>query len=70
MGKNKRIKGLAIVFSYFLQFVGICMLIKANTVINWAGYFSDTPIDLFGSCSIFVNQFMSGNYFESIFSVL
>ena len=34
------------------------------------GYFSETPIDIFGGCSICVDQFMSGNIFENVCSDL
>ena len=37
---------------------------------NLADYFSETPKDIFGGCSICVNQFMSGNRFLSICSTL
>ena len=66
METNKTIKGPEIEFSGFRQFVGIWLLIAANPGTKRVEYFSENPIDIFGGCSIRVNQFMSGNRFESV----
>ena len=55
-------------FGEFLRFIGIWLLIIENPGTNWANYFRKKTIDIFSECSIFVNQFMSGNNFESICS--
>ena len=38
----------------------------ANPGTNRAECFRNNAIDLFSGCSIFVNHFMSGNFFENI----
>ena len=63
---NKTIKGPDLDFGEFLRFIGIWLLMTSNPGTNRADYFSENPIDIFSWCSICVNQFMSGNSFESI----
>ena len=66
METSRRIKGPALEFCKFLWFIGIQLLITENHATDRTEYFSETSIYLFGGCSIGVNQFMSGNWFESI----
>ena len=70
MDTNQGIKGLALEFGEFLHLIWIWLLTTEKPVTNWTEYFSETPIDIFGGCSICVNQFMSGNQFEIICSTL
>ena len=67
---NKTTNGPVLEFGKFLWLIWIWILIIANHAMNWEGYFSDTPIDLFSMCSIRVNHFISGNWFDSICSAL
>ena len=64
-GYNRRTKFRSLEFSYFLWFVVIFMFITVISGTNREEYFSDTPIDLFGECSIFVELFISGSCFGS-----
>ena len=70
MERNQRIKGPALIFGEFLLSLRIWLLIAANPGTNGAEYFCETPIYLFGGCSIHLNQYMSENRFESICSAL
>ena len=67
---NKIIKGPDLDFGEFLRFIVIWMLMISNPGTNQEEYFSKKPIDMFSGCSISINQFMSGNRFESICSDL
>ena len=62
----RTIKGPYLDFGEFLWVIGIWVLMKANPGTNWTDYFSKNPIDIFSGCSIFFNQYMSRNCFESI----
>ena len=70
METNRIIKGPDLDFGDFLQFIGIWMLMKSNPGTNRVDYLRENPIDIFSECSIFVNQFIYGKKFESIFSDL
>ena len=63
---NRIIKVPGIEFGELLHFICIYMLMTENPGTNWAEYFSKNSIDLFSGCSIFVNQCMYANSFESI----
>ena len=67
---NRIIKGPDLEFGGFLQFIGIWILTTSNSVTNQAEYFSKNPRDILSECSICINQFVSGNRFESICSAL
>ena len=47
--KNQRIKGTALEFVGFLRFIGMWLFITENPGTNQTKYFSDTPIEIFGS---------------------
>ena len=63
---NRIIKGPYLDCGEFLRFVGIWMLMIADSGTNWADYFSENSTDICIGWSICVNQCMSGNYFEII----
>ena len=37
-----------------------------DPVTNWAEYFSENNIDILSECLISINQYFSGDHFESI----
>ena len=59
------IKGPSIEFGEFIWFIGIWLFRTSNPGTTRVEYFSKNPIDVFSGVSIYVNQFMSGNSFES-----
>ena len=60
---NRIIKGPALEFGEFVRLIDIWMLIIDNPEKNWAEYFSDYHVDIFGGFSILLNIFMSRNSF-------
>ena len=64
MDTNRIINVPDLDLSEILKFIGIWLLMTANTGTNWAEYFRENAIDIFSGCSIHVNQFMSGNSFK------
>ena len=68
--ENQITNGPVLEFGRLLWLIWILILIIANHAMDWKDYFSVTPIDIFSVCSIHLNQFISGNWFDSICSAL
>ena len=69
METNRITKGPDTDFGKFLRLIVIFLLMTENPGTKRADYFSENPIDIFSGCSIFVNQFMSGDFLK-MFAIL